>query len=971
VKDKDRVGLTFHFKYDTKNRCIESWGDYDGKPDLSLADDVPKVLADGKTRAKGIHHCKFDYGQGKYTEVADSTRVDRFFGNPRGTLDKSIEGGAVMTAAYDANGFQTARSNDAGATTRWVRDDRGRILRMEDPLGRVWITTRDSYGLPLTLRDPDGNAAEADRDQRGNVALTRDPMGGVTQYAYDDRGLVTRIVTPNGATTLAAYDAQGNLVELVQPNGGAWRWTYDALGRRVADIDPVGATTRYTHSPRGDLLEVVAPTGDVTTYSYDGEQQVTRVLNAQGASTTFAYGGFRRTVGCRKPTGGEVAFRYNREGELVQIVNERGDVYRIEYSPAGRIVAEHTFEGRTTRFRYDGLARLARIERPSGEKIEYEYDLADQPVARKGEGFEETFEYNGCGELVRSANAEGHFTFERDARGRIVRESQTVDGVTHVVERRLDPMGDYVLRRSSLGYEERVSRDVMRSPVRSELGQEIVAREFDLLGRESRRYLAGGATLERDLDPMGRMVEARLTTHLDPRAPAHAPPLLGGPPPPRARVAYRYDAAGELASEHDAAKGSTSYTYDGAGRLRDVVHDGTLEEHFRYDETDNITESVDGAWEYSGNVLVKRGAVAYEWDAEGRLARRRGPGGEWTYEWAGDRMAAARASDGRELDFVYDPGTRRMLKRLWQRQPDGKRVLVQKTRYVWDGDVVLHEVRETVAPPRIEERTYLYDEDSFIPRAHRERRMDAEREYAPTWLHYMTDPIGAPTRLVDSLGNMKADLSWRAFGSASPGEPADVSTPIRSQGQLFDDETGLSYNRFRYYEADSGRFVSPDPIGLAGSLNTYAFGINPKSWIDALGLDWNYRLRDTSGNVYYHGRASDNDTPAGVMGRHAGTTGSDGARFGKGDQLEQVTPKGTAKDITRGVEQGGIVDGGTKTGTRSCNGTPGKARGNKIAGSSNPKKAATHQTAANTFLQGQGLTSATQLPTIGSPHTRP
>src|SRR5262249_27655887 len=76
--DTDRTGLTFHFVYDGKGRCVESWGDYPGRRDPSLCEALPKRLADGVTKAKGIHHCRFDYMPGRYSEVADSTQVRRF-----------------------------------------------------------------------------------------------------------------------------------------------------------------------------------------------------------------------------------------------------------------------------------------------------------------------------------------------------------------------------------------------------------------------------------------------------------------------------------------------------------------------------------------------------------------------------------------------------------------------------------------------------------------------------------------------------------------------------------------------------------------------------------------------------------------------------------------------------------------------------------------------------------------------------
>ncbi|MDV7568148.1 RHS repeat-associated core domain-containing protein, partial [Acinetobacter baumannii] len=66
-----------------------------------------------------------------------------------------------------------------------------------------------------------------------------------------------------------------------------------------------------------------------------------------------------------------------------------------------------------------------------------------------------------------------------------------------------------------------------------------------------------------------------------------------------------------------------------------------------------------------------------------------------------------------------------------------------------------------------------------------------------------------------------------------------ISNNIRFQGQYFDEETGLHYNRYRYYSPYVGRFISKDPIGLLGGHNVYAYAPNPVGWIDPLGLNKN------------------------------------------------------------------------------------------------------------------------------------
>uniref|UniRef100_UPI00146FB8C2 RHS repeat-associated core domain-containing protein n=1 Tax=Comamonas composti TaxID=408558 RepID=UPI00146FB8C2 len=85
-------------------------------------------------------------------------------------------------------------------------------------------------------------------------------------------------------------------------------------------------------------------------------------------------------------------------------------------------------------------------------------------------------------------------------------------------------------------------------------------------------------------------------------------------------------------------------------------------------------------------------------------------------------------------------------------------------------------------------------------------------------------------------GEAKVQALWAA-GRAGASSAQQVRNPLRFQGQYFDEETGLHYNRFRYYDPHCGRFVSRDPIGLAGGINTFQYAPNAVGWVDPLGLN--------------------------------------------------------------------------------------------------------------------------------------
>ncbi|WP_320077557.1 RHS repeat domain-containing protein [Acinetobacter shaoyimingii] len=120
---------------------------------------------------------------------------------------------------------------------------------------------------------------------------------------------------------------------------------------------------------------------------------------------------------------------------------------------------------------------------------------------------------------------------------------------------------------------------------------------------------------------------------------------------------------------------------------------------------------------------------------------------------------------------------------------------------------------------------------------------------------YQNDHLGTPRELTSNAGNIEWEAVYQAWGNTVTVEWQEVAKaqdfeaielnelekayllqPHRFQGQIYDVETGLNYNGFRYYDGDSGRFISHDPIRLLGGFNNYLYAPNPILWVDPWGL---------------------------------------------------------------------------------------------------------------------------------------
>ncbi len=153
--------------------------------------------------------------------------------------------------------------------------------------------------------------------------------------------------------------------------------------------------------------------------------------------------------------------------------------------------------------------------------------------------------------------------------------------------------------------------------------------------------------------------------------------------------------------------------------------------------------------------------------------------------------------------------------------------MVAAEKITWLGNQLLAEKLIDATGAQLGAKTHLFKTSSFEPVAF------AQQDGIN---HYHLDHLGTPQEITNQNGELVWAVSYKAYGNLAVAFKAEVENNLRFAGQYFDEESGLHYNRFRYYDPACGRFINQDPIGLLGGVNNYLYVPNPTGWVDPLGL---------------------------------------------------------------------------------------------------------------------------------------
>ena len=654
-------------------------------------------------------------------------------------------------------------------------------------------------GQNVGVVDEEGQSLRRKYDARNRVIEQTDGLARMWRYEYDEQGNRTRTVDPLGRITDTSYDGRWNkpltITRYDDPtpfgtaNPRVWRYAYHAtLGTLLTITDPLNRTITSTYTPQGLLESIADPLGHTTRHAYNAQGDLVSTIDPLGHESRLLPDGVGRTVATTDPLGYTSRMEFNGRDLVTRVTNPLDQVTRRDYDAAGRLTATVnpalvTIE----QYGYDSNDRLIRKTDASGKDETYTHDSSGRisQVTNRNGGITR-IAYDGKGRIVRTELPDGQVqTREYDAASRVVRiatgdsqESYAYDAANRAVQIVSVAYG----RRDVLDYQYDVMNRLRRRTVNGidvteytyDAGNQLTRVDFtapgqpvrttvynrDGLGRLSEKVLANGIKAHYAYDALARITEIEYLAPND--------SLID-------RVVYTYDAAGNVLTRgtSSSAVQETPFnaTYDAANRMTTV----TLRPGSAQASTYDLAYDDNGNLIGKANTTVPADRTTFTWDARDRLSRIDAP--------------------GLTAEFRYDLFGRRV-----ERLVNG-----QATRYVYDGVQAVLEISDSTQSMA----TGLVIDEAL-------------GRYSQTQnATYLTDALGSVTAQARDDSSILNFYAYSPYGEASAVGP-DEGNAIQFTARE-NDGTGLYFYRARYYDPVLKRFISEDPIGLAGGANVYAY----------------------------------------------------------------------------------------------------------------------------------------------------
>ncbi|MDT7486809.1 RHS repeat-associated core domain-containing protein [Citrobacter koseri] len=831
----DRLGQRFHYEYDDEWRVIHAWGD-GGWYDYRFAwNDFSHEL--------------------EMTNSLGHTTIIRFSEDRLPLCEIDPEGGATFFL-YDEFGQTVSITSPDRRTLRFEYDEAGNICREIAPDDSEFVTVWQALHMK-EARDPEGACWRFGHDERGNLTGVTDPAGVQQQYHYDELGQMVRRDTAGQGHELLEYDRLGFVSTMTARTGMKTAYLHDNRGNLLSETNALKEQRHYRYDGDDRLVEAKLPCRNAIRLEYDAEGQLVTYDDGQRV-TRLDYTPTGEISGCTLPDGSRTGYEYDTEDQLVAVINQINQRWQIVRDSLGRIVEERDWRGQSTRYQWSADGLLSARTAPDGSTLNYRHDKQGRITGQYGnDTLLARYEYNRRGQLTACDNPYRKLRWRYDSGGRLTEEVQDGFSIRHGYT----ASGQYAGRESDCGNRVEFGYNDAGQLSRIQINDEPASLlAYDALGRLREEQLTPALKRELSYNENGWLSAQRVSRE--------ARPLFS--------TEWYYDLNGNVRQRNDSVSGREFFSHDVMDRL--VQHTDVLGRitHFVYDAAGNrLREDISGSgdeWQCHGRVEEERlVTLEHRYNRNGQLvARKRRTPTLWSQtvvseslEWDVSGRLTALHSGNASTQYGYDGLGRRVFKKTTRAGEDTANL----TWFWWDGDALAGDAQDT-AP--VEEtltaacdmqrpgssaarearlmslvtgrtvQEYVYYPQSFEPLAlirygRRWSERDGFSEPEKRIYFYHNDVNGAPLRLTDEFGGMAWSQKAGPWGAWNE-QTGSVRNPLRFQGQYFDEESGLHYNRYRYYEPESGRYISADPLKLGAGLNLYAYAPNPLNWIDPLGL---------------------------------------------------------------------------------------------------------------------------------------
>ncbi|MCC6287218.1 MAG: RHS repeat protein [Chitinophagaceae bacterium] len=822
VNRTNRNGQQYWWRYDAEDRVVETSG------------------ANGFQHGQLVYHPQEGYNEIIYPQIPGKT--EKIYYDENSLIDYRVDalGGETW---YDYTRFNERKmeASPEGRTIGYDYDEWGNIAVYHMADGEQISYAYNEFGQLLSRTDAGGKTEKWQYDaQQRLVKYTAKNKVTVAYFYNGNAKLPASAKDSNGLEMHWQYNSFGLPLEMTTSEGRRVNWDYDDFGRLLRETTDTAVHTHWKRDALGRVraiyesgqlpLKIKYDAYDLPVHASDGREEWFMEYTPMGSLRKQVRQGM-----LDKTQRGTLHFNYDDYENLTTIRNEKGETYRFIRNANDEVVEEIGFDGQKKSYRRNADGFVTHALQNNGAEIFYDYDSGGRLVyTHYADGFWEGYEYDKTGLLAEAANPQARVKFMRNALGQVVEEEQEHG---HRVQYNYDAQGRLTGLSSSLGaavqynyhnlgYLEQVS-------ARCGNGKHWhMQLQLTEKGQQQERSYTGGVNAVLEYDHTGQPISQKVTA--------------GGKS--TLFTQYRWQEGNRLANTLNVLTNErTWYDYDSFGSLVSASYANNQTIYKNPDETGNIYRTANRTDRRygKGGKLLRDEAWFYHYDALGNLVLKtptperkdiNWQAGDWAYQWqANGMLAQVIRPDGKPVQFEYDALGRRTAKIF-----DGT-----VNRYVWDGNVLLHEWSYEVKdrPKLIVQEdgqllydrkeaaenivTWIYNTNSFAPDA----KLVGEKQYS-----IISDYLGTPVEAYDETGKNVWHRELDCYGQVRKGDNDFV--PFLYQGQYWDEETELAYNRFRYYDVERGNYISKDPFGLAGTgFNMYSYCKNINLDFDPFGLE--------------------------------------------------------------------------------------------------------------------------------------